>query len=71
MIETYDVGSMPFFGDFKKFSDGSSKFASYPLGIYGNESESSAAYFERKVVNAFIEKLRAGIDIPNYPQFRI
>jgi len=34
MIETYDVGSMPFFGDFKKFSDGSSKFASYPLDIY-------------------------------------
>jgi len=70
MIETYDVGSMPFFGDFKKFSEGSAKFASYLLDIYGNRSESSAAYFERKVVDAFIEKLRAGIDIPNYPQFR-
>jgi 5-methyltetrahydropteroyltriglutamate--homocysteine methyltransferase len=32
--------------------------------------DSSYGEFEREVVDSFIDKLRSGIDIPNYPQFR-
>jgi len=32
--------------------------------------EDSLSVFEGEVVGAFIDKLRAGIEVPNYPQFR-
>lgn len=51
MVQSYDVGSLPFEGDLEK------------LLIKGN-------YFEEKVIQGFIDKLKAGINIPNYPQFR-
>ena len=70
MIEAYDVGSMPFFGDFKKFLDGAAQFVFHSPDPYEDESSNPAMYFERKIVGVFIEKLRAGMDIPNYPQFR-
>ncbi|RLG48044.1 MAG: hypothetical protein DRN90_03375 [Thermoproteota archaeon] len=60
MIEAYDVGSLPFSGDFDKFIEGS---RSRP----GSESWS---YFGKKIVEGFMLKVRAGIDVPNFPQFR-
>jgi len=59
-LESYDVGSLPLEGDFKKFCRGAS--ASPDWGDY--------RYFEDKVLEGFLDKIRAGIDLPNYPQFR-
>ena len=58
-MQSYDVGSLPFAGDMEKF-----------LGGANHSNKAAAAYFEDRVVNAFIDKLNAGLDIPNYPQFR-
>lgn len=63
MIQSYDVGSMPFQNNLDKYLEGANGFK---LEL----SESFATYFERKVFEAFIDKLNAGIDIPNFPQFR-
>jgi len=64
MIESYDSGSTPFIGDFRKFLDG---FAAYSRSSTPSDQ---AEYFESRVVESFLDKIRAGIDIPNYPQFR-
>jgi len=65
MIKTYDSGSLPFKEGFneKKFLEGASLYSSNPL-------HESAQYFEKIITQAFIDKMKAGIDIPNYPQFR-
>ena len=55
MIYSYDVGSLPFEGDYKKFLV---------------EASELGEYFKSKVVKAFIDKIKAGVSIPNYPQFR-
>lgn len=55
MIYSYDVGSLPFEGDYKKFLAEASKLGEY---------------FKTKVVETFVDKVKAGVDIPNYPQFR-
>lgn len=60
MVESYDVGSLPFSGDFEKFIEGAK---SRP----GSESW---LYFEQKVEEGLLAKIKAGIDIPNFPQFR-
>lgn len=66
MIESYDVGSMPFVGDFKKFLEGSNAYSSPSI----SQSLDSAKYFEGKVVKGFLDKIMAGLGVPNYPQFR-
>jgi 5-methyltetrahydropteroyltriglutamate--homocysteine methyltransferase len=63
MVKSYDVGSLPFFGDMERFSKGAEHFLSHPV-------DDLAKYFEETVVTSFIDKVEAGIDIPNYPQFR-
>ena len=62
MVESCDVGSLPFVGDFKKYLDGASN--------YGRVVNESTSFFENKVVSGFIDKAKAGINVPNYPQFR-
>ena len=63
MVESYDVGSLPLVGDAEKFLDGATRFGSYP-------HDDSVRYFERRVIEGFLDKVEAGIDLPNYPQFR-
>jgi len=63
MVESYDVGSLPLFGDAEKFLDGATRFGAFPTG-------DSVRYFERRVIEGFLDKVEAGIDLPNYPQFR-
>jgi len=69
MVPTYDVGSIPFPGDFERFTRG---LRAHPLlgllHLTGHASE--RGYFEDKIVESFLDKVRAGISIPNYPQFR-
>ena len=62
MVESCDVGSLPFTGDYKKFLEGATR--------YGTSDDSDTLYFERRVVESFLDKSEAGVDIPNYPQFR-
>jgi len=63
MIKSCDVGSLPLIGDAERFLKGAKRFESLP-------TEKTAKYFEKMVVKGFLDKLRAGIDVPNYPQFR-
>jgi 5-methyltetrahydropteroyltriglutamate--homocysteine methyltransferase len=62
MVKSYDAGSMPFIGDFQKFSEGASN--------YGRVVNDYTEFFEKKMVESFLDKVEAGIDVPNYPQFR-
>ena len=63
MIKSCDSGSLPFIGDSAKFLEASTRF-----GFSNNDN--STDYFEKHVVQSFLDKLGAGIDVPNYPQFR-
>jgi len=63
MVESYDVGSLPFEGEQTEFLEGAL--------LYGLKTQQgSAQLFERTVLQSFLDKLEAGIDVPNYPQFR-
>jgi len=65
MTKTYELGSLPYMEGFdeKKFLEGASSLPSNPLN-------DSAQYFEQIITQVFIDKVTAGIDIPNYPQLR-
>jgi 5-methyltetrahydropteroyltriglutamate--homocysteine methyltransferase len=63
MIRTCDVGSFPFAGDSEKFVDGASRFSLY-------SADESAEFFEKKVLEGLLDKIRVGIDVPTFPQFR-
>ena len=69
MIRTYDVGSLPFTGDWATFLRGArvTPFmkARHPAKYAGDKE-----YFEKRVTESFLDKVRTGIDVPNYPQFR-
>jgi 5-methyltetrahydropteroyltriglutamate--homocysteine methyltransferase len=52
---------MPSFGDSAKFLEGANSFS---------QNGTSAEYFENIMVESFIDKIRADIDVPNYSQFR-
>lgn len=71
MVLTYDVGSIPFSGDFdlEKFIKGSRTHPLLDL-LHHTGYTSERGYFEDKVVESFVGKIKAGISIPNYPQFR-
>jgi len=62
MIESCDAGSLPFVGDFQKFLEGASN--------YGRVVNDSTEFFEKKIVEGFLDKAETGIDVPNYPQYR-
>jgi 5-methyltetrahydropteroyltriglutamate--homocysteine methyltransferase len=62
MIESCDVGSLPFVGDLQKYLAGASK--------YSQVIDDSTEFFENKVVDGFLDKAAVGINVPNFPQFR-
>jgi 5-methyltetrahydropteroyltriglutamate--homocysteine methyltransferase len=63
MIKSCDSGSLPFIGDSAKFLEGSKHF-----GL--SNKDDSADYFEKHIVQSFLDKIGVGIEVPNYPQFR-
>lgn len=63
MIQSCDVGSLPYAGEPDKFAEGADHFAA-------DISDDSAKFFEQMVVDAFLDKLKAGIVVPAFPQFR-
>jgi 5-methyltetrahydropteroyltriglutamate--homocysteine methyltransferase len=70
MIKTCDVGSMPFHGNFKRFLKGVQSIDPLMELLHVDKNVKERKYFEEKVVQNFIDKMRIGIDIPSYPQFR-
>ena len=62
MIESCDAGSIPFSGDLQKYLAGASK--------HSQVIDDSTQFFEKKVVDGFLDKATVGINVPNYPQFR-
>lgn len=63
MIKSCDSGSLPSVGDSQKFLEGAESHRSH-------HNEESAKYFEKCVIESFLDKIGVGIDVPNYPQFR-
>ncbi len=63
MIWSCDAGSLPFHNDTERFLHGASCFSIKP-------DADSAKFFEEKVITGFLDKIQAGVDVPNYPQFR-
>jgi len=61
MIRVYDVGSLPFEGDYNKLLEGAR--------TYPGETPSSKL-FEEAVIKGLRGKLEAGVDVPNFPQYR-
>jgi 5-methyltetrahydropteroyltriglutamate--homocysteine methyltransferase len=62
MIKSCDVGSLPLIDNERTFLEGAAHSQ-----LLANEK---IRYFEEKVTEAFLDKVAAGIDVPNYPQFR-
>ncbi|MFH0896560.1 MAG: hypothetical protein V1850_00730, partial [Candidatus Bathyarchaeota archaeon] len=61
--------SIPFFGEFERFEKGSKTHPLLGL-LYHTDGFAERRYFEDKLVEGFVDKIKAGISIPNYPQFR-
>ena len=68
-METYDVGSIPFTGDWERYLNGAKPVDQLLKLLYPSKLDEES-YFDEKVVESFIHKVQAGMDIPNYPQFR-
>ena len=63
MIKSCDSGSLPYVGNIEQFLEGVKCFRLHQM-------DESAEYFEKRVVESFLDKIRVNIDVPNYPQFR-
>jgi len=63
LIQSCDVGSLPAVEGLDKLLEGANHFTA-------SLKDDSAKFFEQTVVNAFIDKLNAGIVVPTFPQFR-
>jgi 5-methyltetrahydropteroyltriglutamate--homocysteine methyltransferase len=63
MVRSCDVGSFPLVGDSRKFLEGANRFSL-------SSADESAEFFEGKVLECLVDKIGAGIDVPNFPQFR-
>jgi 5-methyltetrahydropteroyltriglutamate--homocysteine methyltransferase len=69
MISSIDVGSLPLRAEESKIWEGARRALTL-LPMLGVAEGDAVEVFEEEVVGAFADKLRMGIDVPNYPQFR-
>jgi len=67
-ITSSDIGSLPTRSSPEALSSGA-RLSNSLLPLLGLSDPNYVA-FRDEVVAAFIDKLRAGVDVPNYPQFR-
>ncbi len=67
-VRVYDVGSLPSRADQEAINQGAGQFSTL-LQLTGVGGESTRI-FEEEVVKTTVDKLAAGVDIPNYPQLR-
>jgi 5-methyltetrahydropteroyltriglutamate--homocysteine methyltransferase len=63
LIRSCDVGSLPPIVDSKKFVEGANRFNL-------NSTDESTIFFEKKVLKTLVDKIKVGIDVPNFPQLR-
>jgi 5-methyltetrahydropteroyltriglutamate--homocysteine methyltransferase len=70
MIKTCDVGSMPFIGNFKKFIKGAQPIDPLMELLHVEKDFKERKYFEEIIVQNYLDKIKSGIDVPSYPQFR-
>jgi len=70
MIKTCDVGSMPFVGSFKKFIKGAQPIDPLMELLHVEKDFKERKYFEEIIVQNYLDKIKSGIDVPSYPQFR-
>ncbi len=69
MVKTYDVGSLPLRIGQDIIRKGGRRYSTL-LPYMGVGELEDTNIFEEEIVNSFIDKLTAGIDVPNYPQLR-
>lgn len=69
MVLTYDVGSLPFTNDHVKFFSGA-KVPYLTELLHLKKYDNSKKYFENYIKQSFFDKIKTGLDIPNFPQFR-
>lgn len=62
-VKSCDVGSLPCQVEQDELQDGAESYA-------GGRENDAAKSFEQTIVNAFLDKLKAGISIPAFPQLR-
>jgi 5-methyltetrahydropteroyltriglutamate--homocysteine methyltransferase len=67
MVVSYDVGSLPLRVEESVIWEGARKSGSLLSLASGSDA---ANVFEREIVEGFVDKVKAGIDVPNFPQFR-
>jgi 5-methyltetrahydropteroyltriglutamate--homocysteine methyltransferase len=67
MVHSYDVGSLPLRVEESVIWEGARRSGSFLSLVSGSDA---ADVFEKEVVEGFVDKVKAGIDVPNYPQFR-
>jgi len=70
MISSCDVGSLPSKIGRSTLWTGARAYQSLLPLLQAPGGGDAYMLFEEEVVGAFSDKLRAGIDVPNYPQFR-
>ena len=70
MIATYDVGSLPLRIEASILRSGAKASQTLLPLLRASGEDDAFRLFEEEVVEAFADKVRAGIDVPNYPQFR-
>jgi len=63
MVESSDVGSLPFTNDINKFLEGANRYDSLTEDL-------KTQFFERKIIESLEHKTKAGISVPTFPQFR-
>jgi len=63
LIQPCDVGSLPYTDKLDKLMEGANHYAT---GL----SDDSERFFEHTIVEAFLDKLEAGISVAAFPQFR-
>ncbi len=63
MIKSTDVGSLPYTDKPNKLSEAAKDFTA-------DADNNSAKFFEQIIVNAFLDKLKADVSVPAFPQFR-
>jgi len=70
LIASTDVGSLPTRADHSTLLSGAKKFQTQLHFLGLDSAMQHVKTFEDEVKTAFIDKLKRGIDVPSYPQFR-
>ncbi|MCX6655686.1 MAG: zinc ribbon domain-containing protein [Candidatus Bathyarchaeota archaeon] len=70
MVSICDIGSMPPKIPHNELREGARHLQSLAQYTRYGKGYESARKFEENVTSGLIDKLRAGVDVPSYPQFR-